>query len=225
MKTKAFIPFKKKGAKSRLGAFLSEQEREGLAIRMLTDVLAALAESEIGEIKIITTCRTDELMDGLMLPNREFKSKLSVREDGRGLNELLNELILVEKGPMLIIMADIPLVTTESINRIFMHEVDVVVAPGRNGGTNALFLRQPNDYFISYYGLSCLEHMAAAKSRNLSYAVHDSFFIGVDIDEVEDLIELLIHGKGVSTEYLRELGVRLRVDKAAKVRVRVERET
>ncbi|KAF5414931.1 MAG: 2-phospho-L-lactate guanylyltransferase [Candidatus Methanophagaceae archaeon] len=59
----------------------------------------------------------------------------------------------------------------------------------------------------------------------MSYAVHDSLFIGVDIDEVEDLIELLIHGKGVSTEYLRELGVRLRVDKAAKVRVSVERET
>jgi len=45
----------------------------------------------------------------------------------------------------------------------------------------------------------------------------------VDIDEVEDLIELLIHGRGASVEYLREIGVRLRVDKAAKVRVSVER--
>ncbi len=223
MKIKAIIPFKKKGAKSRLGSFLSEKEREELAIRMLTDVLAALSESEIGKIEIITTCTRDELIGELKLSHRDLKSKLSVRTDARGLNEMLNELLTREEEPMLIIMADIPLATPETINEIIRHDEDVVVMPGRNGGTNALFLRRPHDFAVSYYGISFLEHIATAKRRNLSYAVHDYFFIGVDIDEVEDMIELLIHGRGASVEYLREIGVRLRVDKAAKVRVSVER--
>jgi 2-phospho-L-lactate guanylyltransferase len=165
---------------------------------------------------------------------------------------MLNELLTREEEPMLIIMADIPLATPETINEIIRHEEDVVVMPGRNGGTNALFLRRPHDFAVSYYGISFLEHIETAKRHNLSYAVHDSFFIGVDIDEVEDMIELLIHGRGASVEYLREIGVRdidevedmiellihgrgasveylreigvrLRVDKAAKVRVSVER--
>ncbi|MCK4476860.1 MAG: hypothetical protein KAU16_09055, partial [Methanophagales archaeon] len=55
-KVKAIIPFKKEGAKSRLGRVLSEKEREELAVRMLKDVLVALSESEIKEAKIISTC-------------------------------------------------------------------------------------------------------------------------------------------------------------------------
>ncbi|MFZ2070707.1 MAG: 2-phospho-L-lactate guanylyltransferase [Halobacteriota archaeon] len=225
-KVKAIIPFKKKGAKSRLGSFLSEQEREELAIRMLTDVLTALSESEVGKIEVIITCTRNELLNGLKTSHRDLKSKLSIREDGRELNELLNGVISAEKEPVLIIMADIPLATAEAINELLRHDEDVVVMPGRNGGTNALFLRRPHDFTVSYYGISCLAHIATAKSRNLSHAVYDSFRIGVDIDEVEDLIELLIHGRcSASTEYLRGIGVRLRVDKAAKVRVGVERET
>ena len=224
MKPKAIIPFKKKGAKSRLGTFLSEQEREELAIRMLMDVLDALACSEVGgEIGIITTSTRDELIEELDIPQRAWSTKLSVREDGRGLDEVLNELLNAEREPILIIMADIPLVTSESINRIFLHEEDVVVMPGRNGGTNALFLRRPNEFSVSYYGISCLEHIETAKSRNMTYAVHDSFFIGVDIDEVEDLLELLIHGRGASMQYLREIGVHIRVDKESKMRAGVVR--
>jgi 2-phospho-L-lactate guanylyltransferase (CobY/MobA/RfbA family) len=58
---------------------------------------------------------------------------------------------------------------------------------------------------------------------NLSHAVHDSFFISADIDEVDDLIDLLIHGKGFAVDYLRGIGVFLRVDKKSKMRAKVDR--
>ncbi|MGB2728772.1 MAG: 2-phospho-L-lactate guanylyltransferase [Halobacteriota archaeon] len=210
MKVKAIIPFKKEGAKTRLGAFLTEKEREEFAICMLKDVLVAVSGSEIEEAAIISTCSklNFELDEEL---------KLTVREDEKELNEVLNEVIRKEKEPVLIIMADIPLATPESINELVRREEDVVIAPGRKGGTNALFLRRPYEFFVSYYGISYLKHVEMAKRRNLSHVVYDSFFISVDIDEVDDLIELLVHGKGFSAEYLRAIGVCLRVDKEAKV--------
>ncbi len=232
----AIIPFKKGGAKSRLECFLSEKEREEFAIRMLKDVLIALSESKIEEAEIISTCSEEGLREELKLKSGldsdsdsdseldlKPKLKLTVREDKRGLNEVLNEVIKEEKSPLLIIMADIPLATPESINEIIEHKDDVVIAPGRKGGTNALFLRIPDEFAVSYYGISCLEHVETAKRMNLSHAVLDSFFISVDIDEVDDLMELLIHGKGFSAEYLRRIGVFTRVDKNSMMRAKVDR--
>ena len=218
---KAIIPFKKKGAKTRLRTFLTEAEREELAMRMLKDVLVALSESNIEEVEIISRCSKEELLNALKLELRNLK--LTVRVDEKGLNEVLNEVIHDEKDPRLIIMADIPLVTPESINELIGYEADVVIAPGRNGGTNALFMRKPCEFVVSYYGVSCLEHIETAKGRNLSYTVHDSFFISADIDEDDDLMELLIHGNCFSAEYLRMIGVFIHVDKKAKVRARVDR--
>jgi len=233
VKPKAIIPFKKERAKSRLGGVLSEKEREEFAVRMLGDVLVALSESEIEEVEIISTCSEEQIKEdlnrGLKLNlESELKSdlnlnlRLTVREDGRGLNEVLNEEIKDKKEPVLIIMADVPLATPESINEIASREEDVVITPGREGGTNALFLRKPYKFAVSYYGISCLKHIETAKRRDLSYAIHDSFFISTDIDEVDDLIELLIHGRGSSTEYLRGIGVSIHADNNSKLRAKVK---
>ena len=233
MKPKAIIPFKKERAKSRLGGVLGEKEREEFAVRMLGDVLVALSESEIEEVEIISTCSEEQIKEdlnrGLKL-NLELESelksnlnlKLTVREDGRGLNEVLNEEIKDEKEPVLIIMADVPLATPESIDEIISREEDVVITPGREGGTNALFLRKPYKFAVSYYGISCLKHIETAKRRDLSYAIHDSFFISTDIDEVNDLIELLIHGGGFSAEYLRGIGVSIHADNNSKMHAKVK---
>ncbi|MBK5190251.1 MAG: 2-phospho-L-lactate guanylyltransferase [Methanosarcinales archaeon] len=226
MGVKAIIPFKKEGAKLRLGDFLTENEREELAISMLKDVLVALSESKIDEVEIITTGSRDEIEKEAQLNGAlDLTStlKVSVREDERGLNEVLNEAITEEKEPTLILMADVPLTTPESINEIIKHEEVVVIVPGRKGGTNALFLRRPYAFSVAYYGLSFSKHIETAKRRNLSHAVYDSFFISADIDEVEDLIELLIHGRGFSADYLRRIGVFLNVDKNSKSRAVVDR--
>ena len=223
MDVKAIIPFKKEGAKSRLGRFLSESEREALALKMLKDVLAALSTSKIDKVELLTTGSADELADEVPVNANKTTLTVRVRQDYRGLNEALNAVLTEEKEPVLILMADVPLTTPESINELIAHEEDVVIAPGRKGGTNALFLRKPHEFFVSYYGTSYLAHRETAKQRNLSHAVYDSFFISTDIDEVEDLIELLIHGNGFAADYLRSLGVCLKVNKNLKTRALVDR--
>ena len=222
---KAVIPFKKKGAKSRLAQLLTAEEREELALCMLKDVLRALASSAIDELEIITTGVEPEQVRAVARAAAVNSSALTIWQDDRELNEVLNEVLAREGAPLLLLMADVPLVTPESINRIIAHDEAVVIVPGRKGGTNALFLQKPSAFTVSYYGMSFMEHLAIAQQRQLSHAVYDSFFISTDIDEVEDLVELLIHGSGFSTAYLQRIDVGLAVDKAAKTRAWVERRT
>ncbi|MBN1455667.1 MAG: 2-phospho-L-lactate guanylyltransferase [Methanomicrobia archaeon] len=219
---KAVIPFKQAGAKSRLGAVLSENEREELALCMLQDVLVALARSTIHEVEIITTAASADLM-AVTKQHGASNMRITVREDRRDLNDALNDLLADEREPVLVLMADIPLAQPGTINEIVAHPEEVVIAPGRKGGTNALFLRNPSAFSVSYYGTSFLKHRELAQRRHLSVAIHDSFLISTDIDEVDDLIELLIHGKGYSTAYLRHIGVQLLVDTQAKTRTLITR--
>jgi 2-phospho-L-lactate guanylyltransferase len=219
---RAVIPFKQAGAKSRLGALLSEIEREELALCMLRDVLATLARSTIREVEIISTAASADL---IAVTKQQDASNMSitVREDTRDLNDALNDLLADEIEPVLIVMADIPLALPATINEIVAHPEEVVIVPGRKGGTNALFLRNPSAFSVSYYGTSFAKHRELAQRRHLSFAIHDSFFISTDIDEVDDLIELLIHGNGYSTAYLRRIGVQLLADKQAKTRAVITR--
>ena len=184
---------------------------------MLRDVLATLARSTIHEVEIITTAASADLI-AVTKQYIASNMRITVREDPRSLNDALNELLADEREPVLIVMADIPLALPVTINEIAAHPEEVVIVPGRKGGTNALFLRNPAAFSVSYYGTSFTKHRELAQRRHLSFAIHDSFFISTDIDEVDDLIELLIHGSGYSTAYLRRIGVQLLVDKQAKTR-------
>jgi 2-phospho-L-lactate guanylyltransferase len=222
---KAIIPFKKKGAKSRLQPLLNEEEREEFAQCILKDVLIALSVSEIEEVTIISTSSKEGMSEDLKL-GFDLDLTMTIKEDTRELNTAINDVLTEEKEPLLIIMADLPLTLPGNINEIIGHEhkEDVIITPGRRGGTNALFLRRPSDFFVSYYGSSYLRHIEIAKRRNLTIAVCDSFFIHMDMDEVEDLIDLLIYGeKSFSAQYLRRIGVSLHVDNEKRVSVNRQR--
>ncbi len=183
---------------------------------MLNDVLTALSKSAIDEIEILAT--GDGFTEELKVEHTE------VRYDDRELNDALNTAIASQNQPILIIMADIPLVTPASINEMIRRKEDVIVSPGRKGGTNALFLRKPSRFYVSYYGISCIEHLEMAVRCDMSCGLHDSFFMSVDIDEVDDLVELLIHGKDTySARYLTDIGLHLHADKESKTRVEVIR--
>ncbi len=213
---KAIVPFKRAGAKSRLKRLLTLEEREKLALMMLKDVLTALSRSMIDRIEILAT-------GGGFVEELKVRD-IEVRYDDRDLNDALNTAISVQDQPVLIIMADIPLVTPESINEMINRNEDVIVSPGRRGGTNAMLLRKPSLFSVSYYGISCIAHLERALLCNMSCGVHDSFFMSVDIDEVEDLVELLIHGKNThSARYLNDIGLRLHANKGSKTRVDVVR--
>jgi 2-phospho-L-lactate guanylyltransferase len=209
---RAVIPFKKSNAKSRLGTMLSEKEREELAIAMLNDVAEALINSGCFEaVDILSTSIIEVVGANIVLTYK-------------GLNEALNEYLQKMSShkinePVLIIMADVPLVSINNIRDIAASHADIVIAPGRNGGTNALFIREPSSFSVDYYGTSFLKHLEIGRKSNLKIEVFDSFNLSTDIDEVPDLTEILIHGKGHAQSYLKKLGFNL-VENAGRVGVK-----
>lgn len=211
---KVIIPFKSRGAKSRLRAVLNEEEREEFARYMLRDVLKAICAAGIDSATIICTAPTDLALEGLNM-------EVCIVFDKRGLNDVLNDVLRHEDAPLLIIMADLPLLSARNIKEILSHEEDVVLAPGRKGGTNILFLRKPQQFAVDYYGVSFLDHISTARRRGLSVAIYDSFLVSTDIDEPDDLIELLIHGANKeAANFLKKIGVELDVDKEVRLRRR-----
>lgn len=187
---KAVVPFKTANAKSRLSAVLTAGERAALACRMLDDVTGALRAAGL---------------DVVLLATAPLAYDAEVVVSGEDLNTALNRLLRSANGPVMIAMADIPLITEKNIRDMLACREDLVIAPGRGGGTNVQLVREPGKYRVDYYGASFLDHLRIAEERGLSVSVFDSFNASSDIDEGEDLVELYIHGKGRSAEYLRSL--------------------
>jgi 2-phospho-L-lactate guanylyltransferase len=206
MSLPAVIPFKPRNPKTRLSCVLDAEEREKFAEMMLCDVVVAASDAGCEPFILATEPFS---FDGIR-----------VVEDPRGLNESLNDLLVATPGPLLIIMADVPLASPEAIRRLVGSRAEVAMVPGRGGGTNAIYLSSANRFRVNYYGASFQKHRQYADEAGLSCEVIDSFLLHTDVDEKEDLVELLIHGNGMSSRYLRELGFVLSVEKG---RVGVER--
>lgn len=202
----ALIPYKPVNPKTRLSAILSQEEREGFARAMLQDVITNIIDANCTPVIVST-----ELYDS---------EDVQITIKDADLNGSLNQVIPDCEGPLLIIMADLPLADRASIMRVTGTASDVAMVPGRGGGTNVIFIKDTKKFHVDYYGMSFLKHMKIAADAGLSCEVIDSFRLYTDIDEEDDLAELLIHGTGKSRAYLEGLGISLVADKG---RVGVER--
>ena len=204
----AVIPFRPTNSKTRLSCILNQKEREEFASVMLKDVISAISCAGC-EITLLSTC--DFNVNG---------AKTVVKE--LGLNEALNEYLSSLYKPILIIMSDIPLLSEESVKRVISTEKDMAIVPGIGGGTNVIFIKDPQRFSVDFYGASFSDHMNIAKRNGLSVDVIDSFLLSTDIDEREDLVEVLLHAKGKSKKYLESLGISVSIEKG---RVGVHRST
>jgi 2-phospho-L-lactate/phosphoenolpyruvate guanylyltransferase len=202
----ALIPFKPKNPKTRLSALLSQEEREKFAFAMLEDVVSAVKDANCSPVIVGT-----ELFDSDMV---------QVTITDADLNGSLNRILPDTEQNILIIMADLPLADEASIRRVMSTTKDVAIVPGRGGGTNVIYIKDPKKFHVDYYGTSFLKHLAIAQEAGLSVEVIDSFRLHTDMDEEDDLVELLIHGPGKSRAFLEELGFCPETEKG---RVRVAR--
>ena len=196
------IPFKNQGAKSRLASVLTPWERQLLSFAMLMDVLDAVLGQ--GPATILSR-------PGLNIA--DIGSDVEIQESELDLNDALNSLIscIARQGwplDMLICMADLALLTENEVVGILNCEGDVVLCPGRGGGTNMILIRSPR-FRTCYQGLSFPKHLAFARQTGLEVSVYESFRAGCDIDEPEDLGEVLLHGRGRSKKVLEEMGFSL----------------
>ena len=205
---KVVIPFKLDCAKSRLSSVLSSEERRDLALAMLEDVIDAV--SGLGEVVILMK---DPIPEGKTFDRLRSVPGFEILECPQELDPALNAMIKAEErrgwpSDLLIAMADLPLMRPSDIADLVRTPGDVVIVPGRGGGTNLILVRDPK-FRVSYYGLSFLKHLQAAADLGLSAGVFESFRCGSDIDEPSDLVEVLIHGQGRTPELLRGLGFEL----------------
>jgi 2-phospho-L-lactate guanylyltransferase len=191
---KAVIPYKKARAKSRLSPALSQEEREEFVELMLNQVIDSVKKAGIENIDILSPS-----MYGL-----ENMRKVRVLLDKSDLNEALNRYLEQAEEPVLIVMADLPLLSPDHIIEITSIKGDLCIVPGKGGGTNVLFIKDPSSYRVRYYGSSFLTHCSIAAESGHHFEVYDSFLAGIDIDEPEDLVELLIHGKGTTRAYISQ---------------------
>jgi 2-phospho-L-lactate guanylyltransferase len=196
------IPFKNQGAKSRLASVLSAKERQLLSFAMLKDVLDVVLG--FGWATILSRPGLDIVDVGY---------DVEIQESELDLNDALNALIAHEAGQgwpldILIVMADLALLTQDDVVGILSCKGDVVLSPGRGGGTNMILIRGPK-FHTCYQGLSFPKHLAYARQAGLEVSIFESFRAGCDIDEPEDLAEVLLHGQGKARALLEKMGLSL----------------
>ena len=102
---KAVIPYKKTSAKSRLSPVLSQEEREEFVELMLNQVIDTLKEAGIEAIDILSPS-----IYGL-----ENMKKANVLMDKDDLNEALNRYLEKAEEPIMIVMADLPLLSSKHV--------------------------------------------------------------------------------------------------------------
>ena len=151
------IPFKNQGTKSRLASVLSPEERQLFSFAMLMDVLDAVLVQ--GRATILSRPGLDVLDIGY---------DVEIQESELDLNDALNALIVEVArhgwpSDILIVMADLALLTEKDVVGILNCEGDVVFCPGRGGGTNMILIRSPM-FRTCYQGLSFPKHLAIRQS-------------------------------------------------------------
>ncbi len=181
------VPYRVADPKSRLTPVLDEGKRDALARLMLDDVLEAVEETG-REPTVLATGPID-----LAVP---------VRVDDRPLTDAVDD-ALPGPGdePVAVVMADLALATPGALEQLFRAKGDVVLAPGRGGGTNALLVRDPA-FHVDYHGASLRDHRRICRDAGLTVGEVDSYRLGTDIDEPTDLVEVLLHADGRAADWL-----------------------
>jgi len=187
----AVVPVKEtEGAKQRLAAALSPAQRRALALAMLEDLLAALAEvPRLAGLALVTIdpaaialakqygaeCWADGARDG---------HTGAVTAAGRRLAK-------AGAAGMLTLPGDIPLVTAAEIAQLLAAHRPApafTIAPSHDEhGSNAVLLSPPDAVPLRFGDDSFFPHLDAAKARGLAPTVLHLPGIALDIDNPADL--------------------------------------
>ena len=199
------VPFDARDPNSRLAPVLTPDERREFARAMLGDVLDALAATDADPTVVATAA---------------VECEVPVEVDDRPLTEAVNARLEATAAPLAVVMADLALATPAALSRLFGTSGDLVLAPGRGGGTNAVVVRHP-EFRVDYHEASIRDHRRAAEAVGATTAEVDSFRLATDVDEPTDLVEVLLHSDGRAARWLEGAGFDVAVGDG---RVRAERE-
>jgi 2-phospho-L-lactate guanylyltransferase len=194
------VPFDARRPKTRLAPLLDADERRAFADAMRADVLAALADADAGEVRLLATAPVE--------------ASVPVDVDDRPLTAAVNAVLDAADDPVTVVAADLPLLDAAAVERLLAAggEGRVALAAGRGGGTNGLLAGHP-DFRVDYHGVSCRDHREAAAAVGATVVDVDSRRLATDVDEPADLVEVLVHGPDTRAgRWLADAGVELVVD-------------
>ena len=180
-------------AKQRLAPALPPQLRQALALAMLEDVLAALAE-------------VAGLAGRLLVTTDPAATRLAARYDAQCMAEGADDghtgavaaaaRHLARKGcaSMLTLPGDIPLVTAAEIGRVIAAHrpaPSFTIVPSHDErGSNAILLSPPDAVTLRFGEDSFFPHLAAAEARSIAPSIVHLPGIAFDIDNPADLAHL-----------------------------------
>lgn len=197
--------------KSRLSSLLSEAARHAVSRAMFTDVLTSLQQaSTVDRVVVVTS-------DPTLLTLAQHLGAFTIDEEyPRGLNGAVTvgtEFCLRHGATaLLVLLADLPLVTAEDIDRLFQQtsgRPEVILVPCKEGdGTNAV-LRVPPLVIPPCFGGPSLErYKVAAHREGIACRVIEVPRIAFDLDSVADLEQFAVQPTQTHTsQVLREYGV------------------
>lgn len=200
-------------SKQRLASVLYPDERDGLVLAMLRDVLTAIKG-------------VDEF-DGVLLVSRSQKAQALARDlvsdvfmESAGsdhsravieANRYLKKLHRVENS--LALSSDVPRVTPDDIRQVIGRHEHISLVPNASGeGTNALLTSPPNAINCQFGGASLLRHIASADAAGLKARIVQNENIGHDIDDPNDLERAIVELRPSFTrDYLESSGIASRL--------------
>jgi 2-phospho-L-lactate guanylyltransferase len=196
------IPFKPDNPKSRLSSIFSEEERRTFVELSLQNVLKTLGDADIRSVDFLLKSALTDLESQKI--KMFFSGTVTFQTDERDLSTAVNSYLKTSADPVLIVMADLPLLTKEDVFEMIQKPQNmnaaaqklIRIAPGKDGGTNMIYIEAPDVYEVNYYGSSCQKHIDEAKRKGLLYETYDSFFAASDMDDPGDLKNILKYGKG-----------------------------
>lgn len=187
----AIVPVKPlRRGKSRLSPVLTEDERTALNQNLLSNTLRTL--SLVERIDTIMVVSRDPQALALA---REFRARTVLENGNPELNTALKRAALVAKtylaNEILIIPADLPLLTSQDINDFLQRSgnpPEVIISPDRRkDGTNMLYISPAGLIPFSYGSGSFEKHIAEANNVSARIEIVESTPIGLDLDLPEDL--------------------------------------
>jgi len=198
MSVAAIIPVKPfTEGKSRLAAFLSDEQRYTLNRNMFCHVLK-------------TTLATQGIHDILVISRDEDALKLAEEAGAHGIlegtNSDLNAALDVARkassalnvSELLIVPADLAKLETTDLSAILISADDhtpttalVIIAPDKSQrGTNTLFIRPPDSINFLFGANSFERHRVTAINAGCQISVIKNPNLSFDVDEPKDLINL-----------------------------------
>ena len=184
--------------KSRLAGYLSPPERHTLNRDLLTQTLRTIRLAHVTAGIVVVSRDRDALTLAERVGNYALAEDLTARRQTETGPELrLNAALtqatgyVVARGAtaVLILPTDIPSLTVQDVQMMASsrgRESQIIIAPSRDGGTNALFLQPAQAIPFAFGRGSFQRHQRLAAEADIPVRVVESASLSFDIDLPED---------------------------------------